>query len=77
MIGIIFTRNVLAVGVLFALTPWIKAMGLGNFHILIAVLIFVILLIPVVLLKWGKAARVRTAAEYQMMARRQPTFRGA
>ncbi|KAJ3474257.1 hypothetical protein NLG97_g9922 [Lecanicillium saksenae] len=75
MIGIIFTRNVLAVGVLFALDPWIEAIGLCNFHIIIAVLMVVVLLLPLPLLKWGKRARVRSAKAYTSMARRLPTFR--
>ncbi|KAJ6784422.1 hypothetical protein PWT90_07059 [Aphanocladium album] len=75
MIGIIFTRNVLAVGVLFALNPWIEAIGLRDFHIIIAVLIFVILLLPLPLLQWGKRARFRSAKAYTSMAQRQPTCR--
>lgn len=75
MIGIIFTRNVLAVGVLFALDPWIAAIGLRDFHIIIAVLIFVILLLPLPLLRWGKTARVKSARTYISMAQKLPTFR--
>lgn len=67
MIGIIFTRNVFAVGVLFALNPWIEAVGLRDFHITIAVIVFVILLLPLPLLKWGKAARVKSAPAYRAM----------
>lgn len=75
MIGIIFTRNVFSVAVLFALNPWIQAVGLRDFHITIAVLIFVILLLPIPLLQWGKKSRFISARAYETMARRQPTFR--
>lgn len=75
MIGIIFTRNVLAVGILFALNPWVEAVGLRDFTITIAILMFAIMLLPLPLLKWGKQARIRSANAYHTMARRQPTFR--
>ncbi|PNY29218.1 MFS-type transporter [Tolypocladium capitatum] len=75
LVGVVFMRNALSVVVLFALTPWIDGMGLLNMHIIVAVLCFVILLIPVPLLIWGKKARVASARAYSAMARRQPTHR--
>ena len=74
MIGIIFTRNVLAVGVLFALNPWITAIGLRDFHIIIAILTFFILLLPLPLMKWGKSARFKSAKPYYNMAHRHSTM---
>lgn len=50
-------------------------MGIQNLHILIAVLCFVLLLMPVPLLFWGKKARIVTAQRYVKMASRQPTRR--
>lgn len=73
--GVVFTRNVFSVVVLFALTPWINGMGVRNLHVLIAILCFVILLLPVPLLIWGKKARVATAERYTKMASLQPTRR--
>ncbi|HQT70751.1 MAG TPA: hypothetical protein PLE48_10035 [Thiobacillus sp.] len=75
LVGVVFTRNAISVVVLFALTPWVSAMGLRDLHILIGVLSFVILLLPVALLIWGKKARIATARSYMEMARRQPTRR--
>ena len=75
LVGVVFTRNAISVVVLFALTPWINGMGLRDLHILIAVLSFVILLIPLPLLIWGKKARIASAARYKRMALRQPTHR--
>lgn len=75
MIGIIFTRNVFAVVILFALTPWITAMGLINVHIIVAVMIFLIQLLAVPFLIWGKRFRVATAQRYRDHAQRQPTAR--
>ncbi|OAA61408.1 Major facilitator superfamily transporter [Cordyceps fumosorosea ARSEF 2679] len=36
LVGVVFSRNVISVLVLFALTPWIDAMGLRNLHVMIA-----------------------------------------
>jgi hypothetical protein len=74
-VGVVFTRNAFSVVVLFALTPWINGMGIQNLHILVAVLCFVILLLPVPLLIWGKKARIATARRYNKMASQQPTHR--
>ncbi|OAR00075.1 hypothetical protein LLEC1_05385 [Akanthomyces lecanii] len=75
LVGVVFTRNAISVLVLFALTPWINAMGLRNLHIMISVLCCVLLLLPVALIIWGKKARIATAARYREMAHRQPTHR--
>lgn len=77
LVGVIFTRNILSVIVLFVLTPWVKGMHMQNTHILIAVICFVVLLLPVPLLLWGKKARVSTARRYRRMAANQPTHRAA
>ncbi|KAK8146169.1 hypothetical protein G3M48_003495 [Beauveria asiatica] len=75
LVGVVFTRNAMSVVVLFALTPWINAMGLRNLHIMISILCCLLLLMPVALLIWGKKARIATAARYRAMAHRQPTHR--
>lgn len=75
MVGVIFVRNVFSVVVLFALTPWITAMGIQNLHILISVICFVVMLLPIPLLVWGKKARVATAESYRKMALRQLSHR--
>ncbi|KAI8650814.1 MFS domain-containing protein [Fusarium keratoplasticum] len=75
LVGVVFVRNVLAVVVLFALTPWTKAMGLQGLHIFISVVCFVVLLLPAVLLVWGKKGRVATRNAYMKMSQQQPTGR--
>jgi hypothetical protein len=50
-------------------------MGVQNVFILTAVVCFVVLLIPVPLLIWGKKARIATAKRYRQMAMRQPVQR--
>ncbi|KAJ5678735.1 hypothetical protein N7462_006979 [Penicillium macrosclerotiorum] len=71
LVGVIFMRNIVSVIVLFVLTPWVNGMGMQNLHILCAVIAFVLYLIPVPLLVWGKKARVATAASYKKMAANQ------
>lgn len=75
LVGVVFTRNAFSVLVLFTLTPWINGMGLQNMHVLVAVLCFVILLLPIPLIVWGKKARIATAKLYKKLASRQPTHR--
>lgn len=75
MIGIIFARNAFAVAVLFALTPWIGAIGLANVHIAVAVVVLAIQLLPLVFLQWGKRARAAAEKRYLERACRQPTHR--
>ncbi|TQV98808.1 hypothetical protein V2A60_007494 [Cordyceps javanica] len=36
LVGVVFTRNIMSVLVLFVLTPWINAMGLRNLHVMIS-----------------------------------------
>jgi hypothetical protein len=61
-------RNIISVIVLFVLTPWVEGMGLQNLHVLCAVVAFLVYMIPVPLLIWGKKARVATAASYRKLA---------
>ncbi|RMD43232.1 hypothetical protein DV735_g1935, partial [Chaetothyriales sp. CBS 134920] len=75
LVGIVFSRNLFSVVVLFTITPWINGMGIQNLHILTASVMFVILCIPVALLKYGKAARLWTRNRYSRYALRQPTSR--
>ena len=75
MVGVVFIRNILSLIVLFVLTPWITGMGMQSLHILVAVLAFVIYMLPIPLLVWGKKARVATAARYKKMAATQVSHR--
>ncbi|KAJ5806860.1 hypothetical protein N7474_010452 [Penicillium riverlandense] len=68
LVGVIFMRNIISVIVLFVLTPWVDGMGIQNLHILCAVVAFVVYLIPVPLLIWGKKARIASAPMYKKMA---------
>jgi hypothetical protein len=75
MVGVIFVRNAVSVVVLFCLEPWSTNMGFQNMFILIAVMGFVILMIPVPLLIWGKKARISNADMHRWYAMRQRSQR--
>lgn len=71
----VFTRNAVAVVILFVLQYWLDGMGVRDVHVLVACVMLVILLLPAVLLKFGKQARIRTQERYRNMAMKQPTYR--
>ncbi|KAJ5503480.1 hypothetical protein N7463_006354 [Penicillium fimorum] len=75
LVGVIFMRNIFSVIVLFTLTPWVEGMGMRDLHILVTVIAFVIYLIPIPLLIWGKKARIATAPSYRRMAANQLSHR--
>ncbi|KAM3469231.1 hypothetical protein MY5147_007194 [Beauveria neobassiana] len=75
LVGVTLIRNLLTVGILFALTPWLDGMGIRDTHILISVLTVLILVGPLGLIIWGRRARISTATSYKRMAMRQPTRR--
>ncbi|KAF9890170.1 hypothetical protein FE257_006331 [Aspergillus nanangensis] len=75
LIAVVFIRNGFAMIVRFAFTPWITGMGIQNTFILISVIALATAIFPIVLMIYGKRARVRTAANYRKYARRQPVHR--
>ena len=76
LVAVVLVRNGISVALLFALTPWVEGMGIQNLTILTAAVVFVILLIPVPLMFWGKRARISTQAKYNFYATLQPVHRG-
>ncbi|KAJ5619472.1 hypothetical protein N7510_003456 [Penicillium lagena] len=40
LVGVVFTRNIFSLIILFVITPWVQKMGMQNLHILVAVLAF-------------------------------------
>lgn len=75
LVGVVFTRNVFSVIVLFTITPWVNGMGIQNLHILTACIAFAILTVPVLFLKYGKRFRKATTDRYRKLAQKQPTHR--
>lgn len=68
-------RNIISVIVLFVLTPWVEGMGIQNLHVICTVVAFLVYMVPVPLLIWGKKARVSTAASYRKLAATQVSHR--
>ena len=71
MVGVTFTRNIIGTILVFALDPWIHAMGIQNVIVIITVLGTVVLAFVFVFIYWGKKMRVRSAGRYRFYAERQ------
>ncbi|PMB70177.1 putative MFS-type transporter [Beauveria bassiana] len=71
MVGVVFVRNAASIGILFGLTPWIEKSGIRNVNIVMFCFCFLILLLPAVLLIWGKKARLASAVSYKRLAEKQ------
>lgn len=61
-VSISFVRNIFSVILLFALEPWFEAEGLRKSFITMGVMCFVIQLLFIPMIMFGKKARVRTAS---------------
>lgn len=75
LVAITVMRNAISTIFSFCLTNWIDGMGLQNTFVLVTVLAFVISLLPLAILQWGKQVRVRTAPAYEHFSRRQANRR--
>lgn len=76
MIIVVFTRNIIAVIMLFIYTPWVDALGPQHTYLIVAFLcLLFLLLIPIALLVWGKKLRSSTAEKYRYFSGRQVTYR--
>ena len=71
MVAITVTRNVVATGFVFAISPWIEAIGMKNVFNMLGILMTVILLSVFVFIFYGKKFRVRSAARYRYYAGKQ------
>lgn len=66
-----FSRNTLSTIFVFAMTPWIDAVGIANVFNTIGVIGLVVLLFAFVVLWKGKIWRHRNARRYRFFAARQ------
>lgn len=71
LIGVVFVRNAISTGLIFAIPPWINAMGVYDMFVVCAVLAAIIALTCVPLIVWGRRWRVLLAVRYQRFAERQ------
>ncbi|KAL4860845.1 hypothetical protein BDV12DRAFT_208751 [Aspergillus spectabilis] len=75
LIAVVFTRNGFAAIIRFAFTDWLARMGIQNTFIVIGMIALASAIIPILLILYGKAARVRTAEKYRLYAKRQQVHR--
>ncbi|KAJ4252440.1 hypothetical protein NW762_011041 [Fusarium torreyae] len=68
MVASTFTRNALATGLIFALTPWVDATGIQNVMLVLAIFAVVLWGVAVVLIVYGKRLRQYTASRYKTIA---------
>lgn len=71
MVGIVFVRNAFATIFIFALTPWITDVGIGNMVLTFSIICIVFLLTTIGFLLYGKRMRASTAEFYRKLAMRQ------
>lgn len=63
-----FVRNAFSTALIFAITPWIAAVGIGNFFLTFSMLALASILSTIIFLKWGKKMRYMSAPRYARYA---------
>lgn len=71
----VFVRNGIGMIVKFALTSWLDRMGIENTFILIGVLSLVTMIMPALLMVYGKRARINSTPKYREFAVQQQSQR--
>lgn len=65
-----FWRNVVSIGIPFAIAPW-EQMGVGNMHIVLGVIQFALTVTFIPMIYWGKKLRAKSGPYYYELVRRQ------
>ncbi|KAM5352835.1 hypothetical protein ACJ41O_005557 [Fusarium nematophilum] len=73
-VGIAFFRNAAGIGIPFALDSWITGMGVSNMFIMIGVISFVVSMLCVPMIIWGRKMRVALAPRYYRLLEKQATI---
>ena len=71
LVGVTFTRNIIGTILVFALSPWMDAVGTQNVIITITAIGTVVLSFVGLFIFKGKEFRVRTTKRYRHYAQRQ------
>ncbi|KAL6246098.1 hypothetical protein RBB50_007251 [Rhinocladiella similis] len=69
--GVVFVRNVISTGLVFAITPWMNGMGVYNMFVLLGCLSIAVALTSVPFVIWGRTWRVRMAGKYEHFIAKQ------
>ncbi|ETI25008.1 hypothetical protein G647_04378 [Cladophialophora carrionii CBS 160.54] len=69
--GVVFVRNIISTGLVFAVTPWIAGMGVYDMFVLLGCLSVAVALTCIPLIVWGRAWRARLAGRYEHFAAKQ------
>jgi hypothetical protein len=69
LVGVVFVRNGISTGMIFAVPPWMVNMGIYDMFVVCGVLAAVIALTCVPFLIWGRAWRVKLASRYAKYAK--------
>ncbi|KAJ5155957.1 Major facilitator superfamily domain general substrate transporter [Penicillium capsulatum] len=77
LISVVFIRNILAMVIRFSITSWLSGMGVQNTFILIGALSIGTMIMPALLMVYGKRARRHTARKYMEYASYQQAQRPA
>jgi hypothetical protein len=69
--SVVFVRNIISTGLVFAITPWIAGMGVYNMFVLLGCLSIGVALTSVPLMIWGRKWRIKFAGRYEYFAAKQ------
>jgi hypothetical protein len=71
LIGVAFLRNIMAMILVFVITPWFNGMGVYNAFILLGCISIVFSLSVIPMQIWGKSFRIKRADKYRYYAQKQ------
>lgn len=77
LVGVTVVRNTFSTAFIFAMTPWIAAIGLKWVLVTILLIACAILMFFGVFIRYGKTFRSHTASRYEYYAARQYKDRAA
>jgi hypothetical protein len=75
LIGVAFVRNIMAMNLVFVITPWFNGMGVYNTFILLGCIAIAFSLTAIPMYIWGMKLRISRAAKYRYYAGKQFVIR--
>jgi hypothetical protein len=71
LIGVAFVRNIMAMILVFVITPWFNGMGVYNAFVLLGCISVAFSLTAIPMYIWGKDLRRKRTAKYRYYAQKQ------